>query len=202
MNAWQITKWCLLVVVVLAMALGLARTFSGPEDDWVRDASGKWVEHGHPAGPPPPPGYRPPLAEVVLPWMILAIAVAGLVGGIVISRRAPASRDALSRDIRFFGTISVAAAALLVASTIGLIGLGIAEAAKPMTKLSEADLIMSIAAIGAIIWFAGLLALVALQSHGIRKLLEAHYDLKRSVAILQDSIEQPADGGQQNATPG
>jgi hypothetical protein len=70
-----------------------------------------------------------------------------------------------------------------------------------MTKLSEADLIMSIAAIGAIIWFAGLLALVALQSHGIKKLLEAHYDLKRSVAMLQDSIEQPPDGGRHNATP-
>ena len=53
MNAWGVTKWTLLVVAALALGLGLARTFSGPEDAWIRDEHGNWVEHGHPAGPRP-----------------------------------------------------------------------------------------------------------------------------------------------------
>ena len=60
MSFWHTAKWVGLVLVALVLALGLARTFSGSEDGWVRDESGQWVAHGKPGGPPParPPARR------------------------------------------------------------------------------------------------------------------------------------------------
>ena len=191
MNAWTVTKWALLVIAALGLAVGLARVFSGPEDAWVRDAQGNWVEHGHPAGPPPASDYRPPWTERVLPWVILGLAVAGLVGGALVSRRRPASREELSRDVRFWGTLSIATFVVGMLTLLGLVALVVAGTVLRLDRLSDLGMAIGVAAL---ISLLGFLSLAGLQALGIKKLLEAHYDLKRATGLLQDTLERRRAG--------
>lgn len=193
MNPWQLAKWSLLTVVVLALGLGLARLFSGPEDTWVRDESGAWVAHGRPAGPPPAPEYRAPLAERALPWAILGVSALGLIGGALLSRRRPVSQAALARDVRFFGTVSVAAAALLSATAAGLVVTVLISAGHART-LSTGEGAITAIALACLAGLLAFLALVALQAYGVRRVLEANYELRRAAALLQDTVERLQGG--------
>ncbi|UCC67798.1 MAG: hypothetical protein JSV79_11880 [Armatimonadota bacterium] len=191
MSFWHVTKWVGLVIMVLVLAVTLARLFSGPEDAWVRDASGKWVAHGHPAGPPPAEDYRPPATERVLPLVVLVIAVAGLAAALLLSGRAPASREGLERNLRFYGALSLVSGALAVATAAALAatlaqGFCCGPGAEP---LSNQSLFVILTAAG----FAALLGLLALHAQVTKKVLEAHYDLKRTAALLQDTVERLAE---------
>jgi len=181
MRAWQVARWFFLVAWALAFALLLARFFSGPEDGWIRDASGNWVAHGHPAGPSPAPGYRPPLVERAMPLMILALFALGLFAAALLGRRAPAGADALSRGIRYFGAVSIM-------STFLAISIVAALAANLASGLGEA---LSHPAVVVICLLGAALALKLLSWHAesTKKVLEAHYDLKRQVALLQEAVE-------------
>lgn len=184
MSFWHAAKWVGLVLVALVLAFGLARTFSGPEDGWVRDESGKWVAHGKPAGPPPAEDYRPPATERVVPWVVLAAAAVGLGAALLLSGRAPATREGLERNLRFYGALSLVSGALAIATAAGLVTtLAGRFWAEPLSN-QALFLILTVAG------FAALLGLLALHAQGTKKVLEAHYDLKRTAALLQDTVER------------
>lgn len=187
MTFWHVAKWVGLVVMVFVLAVTLVRLFSGPEDTWVRDASGKWVEHGHPAGPPPPEDYRPPATERFIPWAVLAIAAVSLAAALLLSGRAPAGREGLERNLRFYGALSLVSGALAAATAAGLVTtLAGCFWAGPLSN-QALFLILTVAG------FAALLGLLALHAQVTKKVLEAHYDLKRTAALLQDTVERLAE---------
>jgi len=184
MNGRRIAKWVLLLLLVTVVAVGLARLFSGPEDGWVRDASGKWVAHGHPAGPPPPDSYQPPLTERVVPWVVLGLfAVGGLVAAAT-SARARANRDELNHMVRVLGTVSTLAWISALCVMIGLASMLMNGLGSAFGDASLAVMVMS--------GIAAFLGLPGAQMHTAKKVLEAHYDLKRSVQLLQETVEQLA----------
>jgi len=184
MSFWHTAKWVGLVLVALVLALGLARTFSGSEDGWVRDESGQWVAHGKPAGPPPAEDYRPPATERVVPWVVLAAATVGLGAALLLSGRAPATREGLERNLRFYGALSLVSGALAIATAAGLVTtLAGRFWAGPLSN-QALFLILTVAGL------AALLGLLALHAQGTKKVLEAHYDLKRTAALLQDTVER------------
>lgn len=185
MNVWHVLKWAALVVLMLALTMVLARLFAGGEDSWVRAPDGTWVAHGHPAGPPPGPEYQTPWPERVLPWVLLAAFASGLLAAAVFASRAPASRESIDRSLRFAGGVSVISAfiasalllALLVTFAAGL-GAGWEE------PLAEVALLL------ALLGGAAFLGLLSIQAYGVKKVLEAHYDLKRMGQLLQDTLER------------
>ena len=172
MSFWHVTKWVGLVLLVLVLALGLASLFSGEE-------------HDQPAGPTSPGDY---VTRQIVPWVILAAAVAGLVAGRLLSARSRATREALGRDVRFFGTVSVTSTALAFAVALGL-GVSVTSGAccGPITVSNETLFVLL-----ALSGLMGVLAVLALLAHGTKKVLEAHYDLKRTAALLQDTVERLA----------
>ncbi len=121
MRCWQVGRWVLLAVWALAMAVLFARTFSGPEDAWIRDASGRWVAHGHPRGPAPAASYQPPASERAVPIALLALVGGGLIAATLLSGRSPAGADSLNRGIRYFGALSITSTVLAVGIAVGLV---------------------------------------------------------------------------------
>jgi MFS family permease len=169
-NFWHAAKWIGLVLVVLILAMGLASLFAGEEHDR-------------------PAGDRAPMTQRVLPWLILGAAVAGLVGAAVLSSRPLATREALARNLRFFGAVSIIATVLAVVLTVALgITLTAGVCCGPF-RVSNETLFVLLALFGLVVF----LALVGVQAHGTKKVLEAHYDLKRTTALLQEAIERLAE---------
>ena len=41
-------KWLILVIIITALIIGVARLFGGAEDGWIKDNNGNWVMHGNP----------------------------------------------------------------------------------------------------------------------------------------------------------
>jgi len=181
-------RWLGLVILVLVVALGLARLFSGPEDAWVKDGSGRWVAHGHPAGPPPFDGSAQPTAERVLPWIFFGVVILALAGGAFLSARSPATRLDLGGSIHFFGMVSIVSLALAVALTVALGATVAAGACCGAVDLSN----MTLLVLAGLLGLLALLVLVGVYAYGTKKVLEAHYDLKRAVALLQDTMELAA----------
>jgi hypothetical protein len=182
MRLWQIGRWVLLIVWFAAMSLLFARLFSGPEDTWIKDGGGRWVAHGHPAGPPPPLGYHAPAGEQTVPIVLLCLFAAGLVAAVLLSGRSPAGVDALSRSIRYFGTVSII-------STILAIGVATGVAATLFTArgapFDDPTLVIL-----CLLGVAMLLKLMSWHADSTKKVLEAHYDLKRQMGLLQDMVER------------
>ncbi len=189
MRLWRVARWVLLVVWALALTMFVAR---GPEDTWTRDSSGAWVAHGHPAGPPPPADYEPPLYERAVPVVVLAVMALGMVLAAFLTGRSPTGRHALDQKIRYYGAVSVIATALAVSLALALV----------VGALSELDSMLSdpgvvvLCVVGAIV----LLTVLSWHADGTRKLLEAHYDLKRATALLQETVERLA-GDEHKAPP-
>jgi hypothetical protein len=183
MKAWRVVRWSALVLVALVLAVGLARLFSGPEDGWVRDSAGRWVAHGHPAGPPP---VNQPAAEKVLPWVVLGALALGLGAAAVLSVRSRTTRAVLHRDLRFCGAVSVVSgvlAAVVLAGVAATLGTGVCCGPG---ELTNGTLFLLIALLG----LSGFLALLSIHMHGTKRVLEAHYDLKRASDRLQEAIDR------------
>jgi len=173
MRVWHIARWAGLVVVVLVLAVGLARLFSGEEHDQLVGALSLSVW----------------LTRQVLPWLILAAAVGALVAGGVLSRMSPATREALTRDVRFFGTVSIIAPVLAGVLAVSLaVALASGMCCGPV-ELSNETLFVLLGILGLLAF----LTLVGLHAHSTRKILEAHYDLKRTAMLLQDTVERLSD---------
>jgi hypothetical protein len=182
MRLWQIGRWVLLVLWFAAMSVLFARLFSGPEDTWIRDAGGRWVAHGHPAAPPPPLGYQAPVSERIVPVVLLGLFAAGLAAAVRLSGRSPAGANALSRSIRYFGALSMV-------STILAIGVAVGTASALLSSrgaLLNDPAVIVLCLIGT----AMLLKLLSWYADNTKKVLEAHYDLKRQMAMLQEIVER------------
>ncbi len=183
MRPWHIARWVLLVIFALALALFLARAFSGSEDTWIRAADGTWVAHGRPAGPPPAADYQPPWHERVLPWLLFGPAFAGgVLAAIFLSARAPANREGMDRSVRFLGAVSIITAVLAGCLSLALL----ASLATGLGAVFDDPFAVVLVLLG----LAAFLGLIAAQAHGTKKVLEAHYDLKRTAALLQDAVER------------
>ena len=185
MKLWRAAKWAALIVLALVLTIVLARLFSGPEDAWVRDEAGRWVAHGHPGGPPPAPDYREPVTRQVVPWLIVGIVVSGLAAGVLLSRRAPATREGLHSNLRLFRAVNIVSAALAAALAVALV----ITFASEWGEAFDEPLVAVLALLGLL----GFLSLFAMHAHGTKKVLEAHYDLKRTAALLQDAVERLTD---------
>jgi hypothetical protein len=179
MRFWHIARWVLLVVWALAVTLVFVR---GPEDTWIRDASGAWVAHGHPAGPAPAPGYQPPLLERAMPGVFLGLFGLALLAGIFLAGRSPASREAINKSIRYYGAMSMMASILAIGVVLALVlGTG--------SQLGEAFRDPGVVVI-VLVAAAVLLKTLSWHADGTKRLLEAHYDLRRTVDLLQDTLER------------
>ena len=179
-------RWLLVVAAGLVLAVGLARVFSGPEDTWIRGPGGRWVAHGHPAGPPPAADFRPSLAERATPWLVLGLFAMGALASAARSPRAPAGRGDINHMVRVLGTVSGLS---WVASLCVLVGLAGLLMGRFGTALQDAG-----AALLAVAGLAAFFGLLGAQMHVAKKVLEAHYDLKRSLELLQDAVERLGKG--------
>lgn len=185
MSFWHAVKWIALLVLALAFTLGMARLFSGGEDAWVRAADGTWVAHGHPAGPAPSPDYQPPAAQGLLPWLFLAALGGGLLAAAFFASRAPATRHSINRSLRFLGAASIIGGLLAGALGLALV-IWFALESGPLWEGPSGTVLLVLLLCG----LAAFLALLAAQAYGAKKVLEAHYDLKRTTALLQDTLER------------
>jgi hypothetical protein len=195
MKAWQVTRWTLLALFGLLVALGLARAFSGSEDTWIRDGSGRWVAHGHPSGPPPPASYQPPRHERVLPVLLMAAFAAGVAAAVLFSPRAPASVDNLNRNLRFWGAAGILASALAVILLLALTVTVAFEHGRLAAPAMPGPHLLSVfdqpaAVLFVLLGLAAFLGLLGATAYVIRKVLEAHYDLRRQAALLQDAVDR------------
>jgi hypothetical protein len=122
------------------------------------------------------------MSERFLPAVVLAVIVAGLVLGAFFTRRTPAGRDALNRSIRYFGAVSVIATVLAISLALVLV---VGLWSDLGSALGDPRVVV-LCLVGA----AFLLKLLSWQADSTKKLLEAHYDLKRATSLLQDTIER------------
>ena len=182
MNPWNILKWGLLVMVALVLTVGLARLFSGSEDAWIKDESGQWVAHGHPAGPPPAADYQQPWSERVLPVVLLGTFGAAMLAAALWSSRSVATADNISRSLRLLGGVSIIAG--ILAASLG-VAIAVSVAASGLGSVFDQPEILLPALLG----LAAFLALLAANAHVAKKVLEAHYDLRRQAALMQDTVE-------------
>jgi hypothetical protein len=180
MRFWQVARWVVLIVFAVVLTVVLVR---GPEDTWVRDAAGQWVAHGHPATPAPPSGIEPSLMERIGPALFLVLLMAGLAAAVLLSGRAPAGADDLSRGIRYFGAVTITCAFAAVALALAVIA---GLAASPGAPLFVDQTVIMLSLLGAI----AVLVMLTWHAYTTRKVLEAHYDLKRSLQLLQETLEQ------------
>lgn len=182
MNPWNVLKWGVLVMAALVLTVGLARLFSGSEDAWIKDESGQWVAHGHPAGPPPAADYQQPWSERTLPVLLLGAFAAAMLATALWSSRSVATADNISRSLRFLGGLSIVAGTLAAS-------LGVAIAVAVPSGLGPAfDQLEVIVVV--LLGLTAFLALVAADAHVAKKVLEAHYDLRRQAALMQDTVER------------
>jgi len=196
MRLWDVVRWVGLVLVVLVLAVGLARLFSG-EDTWVRDASGQWVAHGHPSAVPPAAGSEQPVWQRLLPWAILGTGLLGLVVGMSLAKRSWASREGLDRNARFLGAATVALATLAAVLVLGLAVTVAAGACCGSVIVTNETLFALLASLG----LAAFLGLSALATYGTKRVLEAHYDLKRATALLQEALDRLSERLPQAGAP-
>ncbi|MGD0112954.1 MAG: hypothetical protein ABSD48_13925 [Armatimonadota bacterium] len=182
MKLWQIGRWVLLVLWFAAMSALFARLFSGPEDTWIKDTSGRWVAHGYPAGPPPPLGYHAPTSEQAVPIVLLSLFAVGLIAAVLFSGRSPAGADALSRSIRYFGSVSIISTVLAIGVAAGVAATLFSSRGAPFGDPALVILCL--------LGVAMLLKLLGWHADSTKKVLEAHYDLKRQMGLLQDMVER------------
>lgn len=63
-------KLILILFLFALLTLFLVRTFSGPEDTWIKNKQGEWVKHGNPSTPMPLPDWKPPIVFTIAPILI------------------------------------------------------------------------------------------------------------------------------------
>ena len=51
---WIRIRLPLAIIVIFMITFAMARLFSGPDDTWIKNDSGKWITHCYPTGPPSP----------------------------------------------------------------------------------------------------------------------------------------------------
>lgn len=188
MNPWHAAKWATLVVLALVLTIALARLFSGPEDAWIRGPGGQWVAHGHPSSPPPPLGYRPPISERVLPGLLVVAFAVGLLAAVFLSSRSPATAESVNRNLRLLGAASILA--MVLAASLGL-ALAFSFWSELGQVFDEPTVVVFL-----LVGFAALLSLLGASAYGTKKVLEAHYDLRRQVALLQESVDRLGESRQ------
>ena len=180
MRFWHVARWIALVLFLVIITLVLVR---GPEDTWLQASNGTWVAHGHPAGPAPSEAYQPPLLERIGPALFLLLLMSALAAVVFLSGRAPAGSEYLNQSIRYFGAVSIACTFAGISLAVALV-VGLSFSPGSPIFVDQTVIVLSLVAV---ILTAKLLSW---HSYTTKKVLEAHYDLKRSVQLLQETMEQ------------
>ncbi len=182
---WLKIRMPLAVIVLLIITLAMARLFSGPEDTWIKNEQGEWMKHGHPSGPPPAEDYHEPLAHIVIPLSFLIAFAAPL---FFLRKHKLHNRlnfETASRDVRFFGYMSIALLLFGILVIAGLmVELGFAENhVNNDLRIKEFLIIISIAGFA---WFCivfGALFLV------LKRNCNDHFQLEKSHREILEILE-------------
>ncbi len=188
-HLWMRIRIPCAIIAILVIALAMARIFSGPEDTWVKNEHGEWVEHGHPGGPPPAQDYQEPLTRLVVPLAFLVAFAAPL---FFIGRHKPHNRlnfDTATRDIKFYGYLSTALflfgilifAGLMLELVLGGTGGG-SGALEGEQLLLTGVFIISLAG------FAGLCIVLAIAFFVLKRNANDHYRLEKSYREIVESL--------------
>ena len=180
---WMKLRLPLAVIALLVATVGLARLFSGPEDDWVRNDRGEWVAHGKPFGPPPSgEEHRPPM-ESVLPWAFFVAFAAPL---FFLRMHRPSNRlsyETALRDMRFLG---YAGSSLIVLGVFTAVGIGaILIAADPTGPARTEDLFF----LGLLAGWAGLCILLGAVLFVLKRTVNDHCQIERGHREILEAIE-------------
>lgn len=183
---WMRIRLPLAVVAILIITLAMVRLFSGPEDTWIKNEHGEWVEHGHPAGPPPAQEYREPITHLLVP---LGFLVSFAVPLFLLGIHKPHNRltfDAATRDIKFFGYLSTALFlfGILVGAGV-MFEIVLAFSGSETVALHGWVLLFLFSLMG----FAGLCILVGIQLFMLKRNCSDHYQLEKSYRELMEVIE-------------
>jgi hypothetical protein len=119
---------------------------------------------------------------------LLALVGGGLIAAALLSGRSPAGADSLNRGIRYFGALSITSTVLAIGISVGLVvsvlsGLGAVFGDPALVVLC-------------LIGLAMLLKVLSWHADSTKKVLEAHFDLKRQIALLQDTVERMGEAKQ------
>jgi hypothetical protein len=182
----------LAIIVLLIATVGLARLFSGPEDDWVRNNRGEWVAHGHPAGPPPQgEGKRLPM-ERVLPWTFFVAFAAPL---FFLRIHRPSNRltyETALRDMRFLGYTG---SSLVVLGVLTVIGIGAVMTAADSASDSDGPArLVDLLFLGLLAGWSGLCIFLGAVLFALKRMVNDHYQLERGRRELIEAIERLRGG--------
>ena len=118
---WLRIRMVLTVMIILLIALFMARLFSGPEDTWIRNESGEWVAHGYPSGPPPPDDYHEPIFHFIIPVSFLIAFTLSLFQLRTCKPHNRLTPEIITRDIKFYnylGTVLILFGMLIILGVI------------------------------------------------------------------------------------
>ncbi|MFC1489975.1 hypothetical protein ACFL6K_02070 [Candidatus Latescibacterota bacterium] len=160
----------------------MARLFSGPEDSWIKNDQGEWVQHGVTSGLPPSEDYQEPKSHLIIPLLFLIGFFAPL---IFINFHKPKNNltyEIIRRDMKVMGYLSIA---LPLIGIFIIIGLGMEmNSAFPESNLSSQETIFNILFIFALMGFSGLCLLFGPIFYMLKRNCNDHYQLDRSYREL------------------
>ena len=185
---WMRIRMPLAVVVILIITLAMVRLFSGPEDTWIKNERGEWVEHGHPAGPPPTQEYREPITHLLVP---LGFLVSFAVPLFLLGIHKPHNRltfETATRDIKLFGYLSTALFLFGILVGVGVMfeivfagtGTGTGTGA-----VGGVELLFICFLAG----FAALCIVFSIQFFMLKRNCSDHYQLEKSYQELMEVLE-------------
>ncbi len=181
---WMRIRMPLAVVAILIITLAMVRLFSGPEDTWIKNERGEWVEHGHPAGPPPTQEYREPITHLLVP---LGFLVSFAVPLFLLGIHKPHNRltfETATRDIKFFGYLSTALFLFGILVGAGLM-LEMVFAGTGTGAVGGVELLFICFLAG----FAALCIVFSIQFFMLKRNCIDHYQLEKSYRELMEVLE-------------
>jgi hypothetical protein len=181
---WMQFRMPLAVLAILVMTVGLARLFSGSEDDWIKNDRGEWVAHGKPSGPPPSGEEKKLPVERVLPWVFLVSFAAPLFFLGMYRHSNKLTYETSLRDMRFFGYTG---SALVLLGTLTVIGIGgvmiAADTGGPPAR--TVDLLF----LGLLAGWAGLCILLGAVMFLFRRMANDHFQIERGRREILEAME-------------
>ena len=117
----------------------------------------------------------------MLPVVLLGAFGAAMLATALWSSRSVATAQNISRSLRFLGGVSIIAATL--AASLG-VAIAVSVASELGRAFDQPEVVILV-----LLGLIAFLALVAVNAHVAKKVLEAHYDLRRQVMLMQDTVE-------------
>lgn len=179
---WLKIRLPLVIVLLLALTVIMARIFSGPEDTWIRNEEGEWIKHGNPSAPTPSSDYKEPLLYTIIPWIFLLSFVVPL---FFLKLHKPTNRltfENVTRDLKFLGYLSTV---LPLSGVLIIIGLILESGLNNFEILKNQEILFIYSLEG----FAGLCILLGAIFFAMKRNCNDHYQLERHRLELLEALE-------------